>query len=138
MRRSAAKAARSARTRPALQGDAPPAVAERERGGQSQHQATHRGDDLDADLQEFEAQWLRRHAIRAVIPRRSDQHPDDGRVRFYREAYRRRNTVEQCNGWLKECRRIATRFEKLAVNFLAMIHLAFIERYFRVLFPNGA
>jgi transposase len=83
-------------------------------------------------------QWLRRRAIRAVIPRRSDQHPDDGRVHFDRDTYRKRCTVEQCNGWLKECRRIATRFEKLAVNFLAMIHLAFIERYFRVLFSNGA
>jgi len=83
-------------------------------------------------------QWLRRHAIRAVIPRRCDQHPHDGRVRFDREAYRRRSTIEQCHGWLKECRRIATRFEKLAVNFLAMIHLAFIERYLRLLFSNGA
>ena len=55
-----------------------------------------------------------------------------------REAYRRRHTVEQCVGWIKECRRIATRFEKLAVNFLAMIHLVFIERYLRLLFSNGA
>lgn len=83
-------------------------------------------------------QWLSRHAIQAVIPRRSDQHPDDGRVRFDRKAYRRRSSVEQCIGWIKECRRVATRFEKLAVNFLAMIHLVFIERYFRVLFSNGA
>jgi transposase len=83
-------------------------------------------------------QWLRRHAIRSVIPRRSDQHPDDGRVRFDRAAYRRRSTVEQCIGWVKECRRVATRFEKLAVNFLAMIHLVFIERYLRLLFSNGA
>ena len=82
--------------------------------------------------------WLRRHAIRAVIPRRTDQHPDDGRVRFDRAAYRRRSTVEQCIGWVKECRRVATRFEKLAVNFLAMVHLVFIERYFRLLFSNGA
>lgn len=82
--------------------------------------------------------WLRRHAVRAVIPRRSDQHPDDGRLHFDRAAYRRRSTVEQCIGWIKECRRVATRFEKLAVNFLAMIHLVFIERYFRVLFSNGA
>jgi transposase len=83
-------------------------------------------------------QWLRRHAIQAVIPRRSDQHPDDGRVRFDCKAYRRRHSIEQCVGWLKECRRIATRFEKLAVNFLAMIHLVFIERYLRLLFSNGA
>ena len=73
--------------------------------------------------------WLRAHAIQAVIPRRKDQHPDDGRHRFDRALYRRRGVVEQCVGWLKECRRLGTRFEKLAVNFLAMIHLAFIERY---------
>jgi transposase len=83
-------------------------------------------------------QWLRRHAIRAVIPRRSDQPPDDGRVRFDRQAYRRRPTIEQCVGWIKQCRRIATRFEKLAVTFMAMIHLVFIERYLRLLFSNAA
>ena len=82
--------------------------------------------------------WLRRHAMRAVIPRRSDQHPEDGRHRFDKRLYRRRCTIEQCVGWLKECRRLCTRFEKLAVNFLAMIHVAFIERYLRVLFSNGA
>jgi len=82
--------------------------------------------------------WLRRHAIRAVIPRRADQHPDDGRHRFDRAAYRRRCTIEQSVGWLKECRRVATRFEKLAVNFIAMIHVAFIERYLRVAFSDGA
>ena len=83
-------------------------------------------------------QWLRRHAIRAVIPRRSDQHPDDGRIHFDRTTYRRRSRIEQCNGWLKECRRVGTRFEKLAMNFLAMIHLAFIERYLRLLFSDAA
>ncbi|TMQ70380.1 MAG: hypothetical protein E6K81_12760 [Candidatus Eisenbacteria bacterium] len=72
----------------------------------------------------------------AVIPRREDQHPDDGRHRFDRALYRRRGVVEQCVCWLKECRRLGTRFEKLAVNFLAMIHLAFIERYLRVAFSD--
>ncbi len=81
---------------------------------------------------------MRRHAIRAVIPRRVDQKPEDGRVRFDVETYRRRGTVEQCIGWLKECRHLATRFDKLAVNFLAMVHLAFIERYLRILFSDGA
>ncbi len=38
--------------------------------------------------------------------------------------------------WLKECRRLGTRFEKLAVNFLAMADLSFIERYLRVAFAN--
>ncbi|MBI1799528.1 MAG: transposase, partial [Candidatus Eisenbacteria bacterium] len=41
-------------------------------------------------------------------------------------------------GWLKECRRLCTRFEKLAVNFIAMIHVAFIERYLRVAFSDRA
>jgi transposase len=80
--------------------------------------------------------WLREHAIRAVIPRRKDQRPDDRRHRFDRERYRRRSVVEQCVGWLKQCRRLCTRFEKLAVNFLAMIHLALIERYLRVAFSD--
>lgn len=82
--------------------------------------------------------WLHRHAIHAVIPRRSDQHPDDGRVKFDVDAYRRRCCVEQCIGWIKECRHLGTRFDKLAVNFLAMIHVAFIERYLRILFSDGA
>jgi transposase len=80
--------------------------------------------------------WLRGHSIKAVIPRRKDQYPDDGRHRFDRKLYRRRSVIEQCVCWLKECRRLSTRFEKLAVNFLAMIHLAFIERYLRVAFSD--
>jgi transposase len=77
--------------------------------------------------------WLRRHRIKAVIPRRSDQRPDDQRHRFDREAYRRRAVVEQCVGWLKECRAVGTRFDKLAVNYLATVKLAMIQRYLRVL-----
>jgi transposase len=41
--------------------------------------------------------------------------------------------VECCIGWLKECRSVATRFEKLAVQYLGMVHLAMIERYLRLL-----
>lgn len=52
---------------------------------------------------------------------------------FDQEKYRQRNVVERCIGWLKECRRIFTRFEKLAVNYRAMVHLAMIERYLRLL-----
>ena len=53
--------------------------------------------------------------------------------RFDKATYRRRNVVERCVGWLKESRRLATRFEKLAVNFLAMVRLAMIRRCFRML-----
>ena len=82
--------------------------------------------------------WLRRHSVRAVIPRRLDQHPEDRRHQFDRRLYRMRSAVEQCIGWIKEPRRIGTRFEKLALNFLAMVHLAFIERYMRILFSDRA
>jgi transposase len=77
--------------------------------------------------------WLRRHGIQAVIPRRKDQRPDDGRVKLDRDTYKRRAVVEQCVGWLKECRAVATRFDKLAVNYLATVKLAMIQRYLRLL-----
>jgi transposase len=46
--------------------------------------------------------------------------------------------AEQCVGWLKEFRRIGTRFEKLAVNFHGMLQLAIICRYFKLLFSDRA
>ncbi len=77
--------------------------------------------------------WLRRHGVRAVIPRRSNQRPDDRRHRFDKPLYRKRAAVEQCAGWLKENRAVGTRFDKLAVQFLGMVHLAMIRRYLRAL-----
>ena len=77
--------------------------------------------------------WLRRHRIRAVIPEKVKPHGRrPGRPpELERESYKRRNVVERCVGWLKHARRIATRYEKTAVNFLAMLKLAMIQRYFR-------
>jgi transposase len=80
--------------------------------------------------------WLRRYGVQAVIPRRKDQQPEDGRVKFDRETYRRRAVVEQCVGWLKESRAVATRFDKLAVNYRATVQLAMIRRYLRLLAPE--
>jgi transposase len=42
-------------------------------------------------------------------------------------AYRERNRVERLIGRLKQSRRVATRYEKLAANYLAMLHLAAIR-----------
>ncbi len=81
--------------------------------------------------------WLRRHGIEAVIPRRSDQRPGDGRHRFDRAAYRRRAGIEPCVGWLKEHRAVGTRFDTLAVNFRATVQLAMIRSYLRVLVRAG-
>lgn len=59
-----------------------------------------------------------------MIPRRSDQHPFDGRHGFDTAVYTQRNRVERLVGRLKAFRRVATRFEKRAVHFLAMVTLA--------------
>jgi transposase len=81
--------------------------------------------------------WLRRRCIRPVIPTTSSQCSDDP-APFDRETYRGRNAIERCVGWLKELRRVATRFEKLALNYLAMLKLAIVGRYLRIAFPDTA
>jgi transposase len=55
---------------------------------------------------------------------------------FDKATYRRRNVVERCIGWLMESRRLATRFENLAENFLAMVTLAMLERLLKSLLPD--
>ena len=62
----------------------------------------------------------------------------DPRVPFDKAAYRQRAVVEQCVGWLKENRRIGTRYEKLAVNFHGMLQLAMVKRYLKLLFSDRA
>ena len=75
-------------------------------------------------------EWLRERGVEPVIPSRKDQKPDRG---FDREEYRKRNVVERLVSWLKESRRVATRFEKLAVHYLGMVKLALIRRLLRVI-----
>jgi transposase len=73
----------------------------------------------------FVRTWLQRRHIAPVIPTRSNQEPDP---RFDRRRYRSRNIIERLVGWLKESRRIATRYEKLATSYLAFVKLAMIRR----------
>jgi transposase len=77
--------------------------------------------------------WLQQRNIESVIPTRSDQPAQS----LNKRKYRRRNVVERCIGWLKHCRRIATRFEKLANHFVAMVKLAMIQRCLRILDPSN-
>jgi transposase len=58
-----------------------------------------------------------------VIPSKSDQRRRPG---FDRAAYRRRNRVERLINRLKQFRRIATRYEKRAANYLAMVTVGMI------------
>ena len=64
-----------------------------------------------------------------MIPSKENEDRTTRPVEFDKEAYRRRNIVERLIGWLKESRRIFSRFEKTAKNFGGMITLAFIRQY---------
>jgi transposase len=65
--------------------------------------------------------YLARRGIRAVIAHRTNELPPRP---FDRERYRERNRIERLVNRLKQFRRIATRYEKLAENYLAMVTLA--------------
>jgi transposase len=65
--------------------------------------------------------YCRRRGIRYTIPRLRTERP---RRRYDRAAYRERNRVERLVGRLKQFRRVATRYEKRAVHFLAMVTIA--------------
>lgn len=72
--------------------------------------------------------------ITPVIPSRENENRSARRVEFDRELYRRRNIVERVIGWLKEYRRVFSRFEKSAKNFGGMLRIAFTQRYMKALF----
>ena len=67
--------------------------------------------------------------VAPVIPEKGQKANDIDHPDFDREADRRRNVVERLIGRLKEFRRIFGRFEKTAVNDLAMIRTAFIRLF---------
>ena len=66
---------------------------------------------------------LRRRRISPVIPTRRNER---SQPTFDRDAYRERNKVERLINRLKQFRRVATRYEKRATNYLAMVTLAMI------------
>ena len=68
--------------------------------------------------------WLRRRHIEPVIPTRSNQPRQED---FDKASYRRRNIIERAIGWFKWCRALATRFDKLAVNYVALWIVANIQ-----------
>ena len=68
--------------------------------------------------------YIAKLEVEDVIPTRSNETKNDG---FNKSTYRMRNIVERAIGWIKEHRRIATRYEKLVENYLAMIYIAVIR-----------
>lgn len=84
----------------------------------------------------YRATWIDTYlldlGIRPVIPSKTNEDREARPITFDKEAYRDRNIVERLIGWLKESRRIFSRFEKTAKNFGGMIKMAFIRRYLRL------
>jgi transposase len=78
--------------------------------------------------------WCKRHQIAAVIPTRKNQPCDE---MFDKETYKRRNIVERVVGWYKEYRSLGTRYEKLAVNYVAMWLVAMMEKALHRLLPSS-
>ena len=71
--------------------------------------------------------YLRRRGIGAVIPRRTTESRQG--VRFDRAAYRDRNRIERTINRLKQHRAIATRYEKLASTYHALLTITCILRW---------
>lgn len=57
---------------------------------------------------------------------------------FDKQQYKRRNVVERLIGKLKECRHLATRYDKLADSFRTFIVLGFIRIWLKDLLPHTA
>ena len=65
-------------------------------------------------------QWMKRRGTKAVVPNRSNRKQP---FRFDKKAYKQRHRVENAFCRLKDFRRIATRYDRLARNFLASVCL---------------
>ena len=71
---------------------------------------------------------IRSAGAKPVIPSRRNCR----KRRHDRQRYKLRNVVERFINRLKHCRRVATRYDKLAANYLAFVQLAAIRLWLRV------
>jgi transposase len=81
----------------------------------------------------YDADWIREIARQQgawanIPPKRNRKDP----ICFSPYLYRARNLIERFFNKIKQCRRVATRYDKLAANYLAFIKLASIRIWLRV------
>jgi transposase len=80
----------------------------------------------------YDADWIRELAVNkgawANIPPKSNRNKP---ICFSPYLYRARNHVERFFNRIKQCRRVATRYDKLAANYLAFVQLASIRLWLR-------
>jgi transposase len=76
----------------------------------------------------YDADWIRELAMKKgawanIPPKRNRSEP----ICFRPYLYRARNRVERFFNRIKQCRRVATRYDKLAANYLAFVQPASIR-----------
>jgi len=69
--------------------------------------------------------YTKRLGVEPVIPTRKDQPREPT---FDKASYKKRNRIERTVGHYKECRALGTRYEKLAVDYVALWMVAMIEK----------
>ena len=79
-------------------------------------------------------QLIQDHGATPNIPPKSNRR---WKPCFSRRLYRERNLIERFFSKLKHFRRVATRYDKLAANFLAMVQLASMRLWMRANEPTG-
>ena len=80
----------------------------------------------------YDADWIRelvrqQGAWANIPPKRNRKAP----IYFSPHLYRARNLIERFFNKIKQCRRVATRYDKLAANYLAFVKLASIRIWLR-------
>jgi transposase len=85
--------------------------------------------------------YLKKRGIQALIPEKAlpkdhKRRKKGPHCRFNKQTYKERNVIERLINHLKEMRRLATRFEKLAANFIAMVKLGFVKNLLNKYFSD--
>ena len=80
----------------------------------------------------YDVDWIREFARQQgawanIPPKRNRKDP----ICFSPYLYRARNLIERFFNKIKQCRRVATRYDKLAANYLAFVKLASIRIWLR-------
>ena len=80
----------------------------------------------------YDADWIRDliedNACTPHIPPKSNRY--DG-ITYSKRLYKQRNLIERCFNKLKQFRHIATRYDRNALNYLAMIKIAIVRLWLR-------
>ena len=80
----------------------------------------------------YDADWIRDliedSDCTPHIPPKSNRY--DG-ITYSKRLYKRRNLIERCFNKLKQFRHIATRYDRNALNYLAMIKIAIVRLWLR-------